>query len=237
MSNFNRLALPHTLRRWLYQNYRKVILISWLILLLTAYIVIGQTELDTKYVALQVLSILTTNWWGPLLLLLTYIIRPLVLLPISVFSVISGVVFGVWPGILLTFIGAVVSGIIAYILGRWLGRSLHFTNIVPKGPKVAERRPFEVVLGLHLTMLPYDVINYAVGVARIPFIPFLLGVVLGIIPGTISLTLLGASIDIETALADGISTSTFDLRYLLLSVVIFALALLGSYLYRRYYRP
>lgn len=225
------------IRHWLYRHYRAVILIGWILLLLSTYTVLTQTELDTQIIALGVLTVLTTNWWGPLVYLATYIVRPLVLLPVSVFSLTSGVVFGVWPGLLITYVGIVISGSVAYALGHWLGHTLQFTNVIPKSPALVARRPFEVVLGLHLTMLPYDLINYSAGVARIPFGSFLLGVLLGMIPGTISLTLLGASVDIETLLSDGLSANTFDLRYFGLSLVIFLLSLAGSYLYRRYYRP
>ncbi len=227
----------HTIRHWLYRHYRAVILIGWILLLLSTYTLLTQTDLDTQIIALGVLTVLTTNWWGPLVYIATYIVRPLVLLPVSIFSVTSGVVFGVWPGLLVTYVGIIISGSVAYALGRWLGRSLQFTSMVPKGPNLIKRRPFEVVLSLHLTMLPYDLVNYSLGMARIPFPPFLFGILLGMIPGTISLTLLGASVNIETLLNDGLSTNTFDLRYFGLSLVIFLLSLAGSYLYRRYYRP
>ena len=221
---------------YLRRHHRIALALGWLGLLLTAYIILTQTDLDTRTIALSTLTILTSYWWGPVVFLAAYIVRPLLLLPVSIFSVASGVVFGLWPGLLVTYVGILVSSIVAYVVGRWFGQSLTHAWGVPDRPHLVHRRPFEVVLGLHLTMLPFDVINYTMGAIRIAFVPFLIGLMLGMIPGTISLTALGASIDVQTLLTDGVSTTAIDLRYLLLSVTVFLCSLLGSYLYRRYYR-
>lgn len=222
---------------YLRRHHRIALAVGWIGLLVIAYIILTQTALDTRTIALSTLTTLTSYWWGPFVFLAAYIVRPLLLLPVSIFSIASGVVFGFWLGLLVTYIGILISGIVAYGVGRWFGRSLTHSRMIPERPNLMHRRPFEIVLGLHLTMLPFDPINYVMGAIRTAFVPFLIGLMLGMVPGSISLTALGASVDVQTLLTDGVSTTVIDLRYLLLSAVVFLLSLLGSYLYRRYYHP
>ncbi len=54
---------------------------------------------------------------------------------------------------------------------------------------------FETVLIMRLLFLPYDLVNYASGILRLRWLPFLLATALGSLPGTVSFVLLGASID------------------------------------------
>jgi len=45
-----------------------------------------------------------------------------------------------------------------------------------------------------LPMVPFSVLNYAAGVARVRLVPFLLGTVLGVLPGTIAVVVLGDAV-------------------------------------------
>lgn len=205
---------------------------SWLILVLSAVLILNSTPVTTQTIALAVLITLTQHWWGPLLFLSAYIIRPLVWLPISVFSVISGAVFGVWPGILLTMLGTIISGIVAYFVGRYFASALPDFPI-SKRMTAHRKYPFEFIASLHFSFLPFDVINYAAGLARIPFLPFLFGVIIGMIPGTFTLTMLGASVDISDIVENGITTQAFNWTYFTIAAVGIILIWASSYMYRR----
>jgi len=72
--------------------------------------------------------------------------------------------------------------------------------------------------------LPYDLVNYAAGLLRIRRAPFLAATALGSLPGTVSFTLAGASIE---SLADG--PSGIDPTALIASVAIFVASLAISW--------
>ena len=216
------------------RHYRVGLVVGWVLLLGGTYLSFAMTSLDVTTIAFTALTALTTQWWGLLVFLAAYLLRPLLLLPVSIFSVVSGVVFGFWIGLIVSFVGILISGVVAYVVGRWFGRSFAYTRVLPDQPHWMSTRPFEIILGLHLSLISFDLINYTAGAARLHFPAFFLGTALGSISGVLSLTALGASLDIATVIQDGVSVSVFDVRYLALSAVVFVLSIIGAALYRRW---
>ena len=115
------------------------------------------------------------------------------------FTVAAGVLFGAAWGLALTITGTALAALAAYGLVRWVG-----------GPLVArhEHRPgfawvrarldrsglLAMVSLRLLPMVPFSVLNYAAGVARVRLVPYLLGTVLGVLPGTIAIVVLGDAV-------------------------------------------
>ena len=213
------------------QSY-SVAAMLWLVLLVVVFGTIVSASLSTTVIALTVFTALITHWWGPVVFLATYVVRPLLLLPISIFSVISGAMFGLWPGLLITMLGTLISAVVAHQVG-W-----YFSGILPASTprlqqKVRDVFPFEFVASLHLSLLPFDVVNYGVGLARIPFIPFFIGVFFGMIPGTFSLTILGASIDVPTIIENGVTNDAINWTYFSFALIGIMLIWSGSFVFRR----
>lgn len=214
-------------------TYHRLLAGIWLGLIAGLYLLFLSTDLNAREVLAGLFTLFTVSWWGVGFFLLLYIVRPLTLLPMSIFSVMSGVFFGFWLGAAVVYCGIIVSALISYAVGRWLRYSILALSAPPVSDKLLRRRPFEVITGLHLTMLPFDVINYGAGLVQIPWRPFLGGVLIGMIPGTISLTALGAGVNLEMVLAGDISWSLFDWRYISLSATLFTVTLFASYYWRR----
>lgn len=209
-----------------------VVGLLWFSILLSIFLLITLTPLNTSTIALGVFTALTTHWWGPAVFLAAYALRPLVWLPISIFSVISGAMFGLWPGLLITMLGTLISAVVAHQVGWYFSWLLPTTT--PRWQlKIRDEFPFEFVASLHLSLLPFDVVNYGVGLARIPFIPFIVGVFLGMIPGTFSLTILGASMDIPAIIENGITSNTINWTYFSIALVGIVLIWSGSFAFRR----
>ena len=53
-------------------------------------------------------------WWGPLLFILLYTVRPLVLFPATILTVLAGVVFGPLWGVVWVVIAAATSTAVTY---------------------------------------------------------------------------------------------------------------------------
>lgn len=171
--------------------------------------------------------------WALLAFVVVYAVRPVVLFPASLMTIAGGLLFGPVVGIAATIVGANASAMVAY----WLARSLGFerqqdpetAGLLSRWSTRMRQDSFETIMLMRLAFLPYDLVNYAAGFLRIRPIAFLLATAIGSLPGTISFTLAGASIE---SLADG--PSGIDPVVLVASVVLFVLSVAVSrYVKRR----
>lgn len=159
----------------------------------------GRTTVES---AQQFIDTVGGAWWGVFAYLLVYLARPIVLFPASVLTVVGGILFGPVVGVLVVVVAANASAMVAYGVGRLLGRPPG--GIESPGDDASLRHrwagrmranSFETVLIMRLVFIPYDLVSYLAGVLRLRWLPFLLATALGSLPGTVSFVLLGASLD------------------------------------------
>jgi uncharacterized membrane protein YdjX (TVP38/TMEM64 family) len=129
---------------------------------------------------------------GPLLFVGVAALSPLLLVPAALLGALGGACFGPAPGIAWTLVGCNLSALLAYGLGR-LSRQEHgrLEELGARYGPHLQHRPLLAVIVLRLSFLPYDPINYLVGLLRVPPGPFLLGNTLGSLPGVIIIVLAG----------------------------------------------
>lgn len=182
---------------WLQRHKRKLpALIFWVLVVGGYFWYAWRNNVDLRQVAVQLVDTLRGGW-GPLLYLLAYILRGMLLLPATVLTVLGGFVFGPWLGILYTVIAANASALVAYAIGRFFGDDTvqsAKTSALSSYVEGMRRNSFETILLMRLVFLPYDLVNYLAGFLRISWRAFLLATVLGSLPGTVSFVLLGASL-------------------------------------------
>lgn len=182
----------------------------------------------------EILANFSSRWYGPLIFLFILTVRPLTFLPISIFTITSGLLFGFTWGALISYTGILLSACLAYLSAQYVERYLLKTKLKDREINLLGKYPFESLLFLHLTMLPFDLINYSAGVRQIAFRNFLPAVALGMVPGNISLTLIGASINLNSLQAGDFTQINIDWQYMLLAVLIFLTTVTVSYFYRYY---
>ncbi len=203
----------------------------------------SSSGLSTTQAAQQFIDNVGGSWWGAFAFVLVYLVRPIVLFPASVLTIVGGVLFGPVLGVLVVVIAANASAMIAYGIGRLLGRppaAAHEGDGAPDGQASLARRwsarmrenSFETVLIMRLLFLPYDLVNYLSGVLRLHWLAFLSATALGSLPGTVSFVLLGASLDRVDDGIDGI-----DPIVLGASVLIFIVSLVGARILRQRQPP
>ena len=174
------------------------------------------------------------SWWGVFAYVLVYLARPIVLFPASVLTIVGGILFGPVVGVLVVVVAANASAMIAYGVGRLLGRSpvegsgTGDVSLARRWSNRMRTHSFETVLVMRLLFLPYDLVNYLAGLLRLRWWPFLLATALGSLPGTVSFVLLGASLDRVDEGLGGI-----DPVALAASMVIFVLSLVVAQVLRR----
>lgn len=137
--------------------------------------------------------------WAWLWLLLVYLIRPILLLPISILTLAAGLFFGVFWGFIYANIAIVLSTIIAYYIGWYFGDTL--PSLPPSWQKRIQSNTFSTTFLTRILAIPGDLVNYAAGMLRVKLVPFLLATLLGGSPGLLVGILAGASL--ESSLQEG----------------------------------
>jgi len=132
--------------------------------------------------------------YGVLAFLGILAIRPLTLIPGIYLAPVAALLFGPFVGGLIKVLGESIAACIAFLVTR-RGLRAFFTRSEAKEGKgfwhrvgrMVERRGFLIVLALRLNLLlPYDALNYGLGLSPVRFWPYLFGTVLGILPGTLA---------------------------------------------------
>jgi pyruvate/2-oxoglutarate dehydrogenase complex dihydrolipoamide dehydrogenase (E3) component/uncharacterized membrane protein YdjX (TVP38/TMEM64 family) len=210
-------------------------LVFWLGLLVAFYQYRTTNDLSYSDVLLNLLDFFTSTLWGPVLYIILYAIRPLILFPATLLTALSGMLFGFWWGILYTLIGENASANFAYWIGHFFGQDLRLEDsAIGNWVAALQARPFGTVLFMRLFYVPFDLTNYGSGILRIHWPSYATATIIGIMPGLITFVALGAALDIEEFRANGISFDAFNPGFLILSVVIFFLSLLLSRYLKRW---
>lgn len=215
-----------------------IAVIFWLILILSVRQYLQTSDLTFTDLADQLSSLLRDTWYGPLLYIVVYLIRPLILFPASLLTILGGSVFGLWPGFAYVLVAGTASSVVPYLIGRWFSPPTQAVaqndpSVFQRFVQLLRRNPFQAVLTMRLIYLPYDAVSLAAGSLRIPLLVFLLATALGNVAGTLSFVGIGASIqgDLTTA---GI---TLDPAVLAFSVVVLVISLSLSRLLNRQQPP
>jgi len=138
---------------------------------------------------------------APLIFITIYSIATIFFLPGTPLTISGGLIFGKWLGTLYTVIGATIGATIAFLVARYLGES--FVEDILKGKhkkiyeydKKLEKNGFLIVLFLRLVpIFPFNGLNFALGLTKVRTRDYILGTLIGIIPGSFALAFFGDSI-------------------------------------------
>ncbi len=157
------------------------------------------------------------GFWGLFIyigvLALSVIISPI---PGAPLAIAAGAVWGALPAAIYSVIGGFLGSLIAYYIGRTLGRSA-IQALTGKAIYFSQRRG-EVFLGwlIFLTRLfpviPFDLISYGAGMTGMTFSIYATATLLGMIPSTFFLTYIGST---TISLPQGIAIAIVFLAFFL----------------------
>ena len=189
-------------------------------------------HLSPLQVVQNLLDFLTQGFWGPLIYILLYAIRPLILFPSTILTLAGGFVFGPVLGVLYTIIASNISSTIAFFVGRFFGEGMlkddGSDGLIQRYARRMRENSFETVMIMRFIFLPYDAVSYLAGFLRIKFWPFILATALGSIPGTIAFIGFGASIESFNGALPKLNPVTLGV-----SVVIFIISIALSRLFKK----
>lgn len=127
------------------------------------------------------------------LMVLQAVIPPLPTTPIAA---ANGMLYGIWPGAFLSWIGALTGAAVSYGIARhWGAPAVTFffgDNAVNKLAALGGTRPFLLVLVARLTpVISLDIVAYWAGFSRMNFLAYLLASAIGQAPHMLAYAVLG----------------------------------------------
>ena len=136
-----------------------------------------------------------------------YIVQTALSLPgAAILSLAAGAIFGSIAGTVYANIAATIGATLAFLVTRYLLRDAILKRFGPKLEglnRELEERGFNYLLFLRLVPLfPFFLINLAAGLTRLPLRTFVLGTMIGIIPGGFVYVNAGASLATIQSLRD-----------------------------------
>lgn len=190
---------PAPTQNWLRAHAQRLIaLIFWLALLIGYQWYATVNALSPLQVVQRLVAFMQTGFWGPLVYIALYAVRPLILFPSTVLTLAGGFVFGPILGILYTLIASNTSATVAYVIGGYFGEGLlkddGSDNWIQRYARRMRARSFDTVMVMRFIFLPFDAVSYLAGLLRIHYLPFILATALGSIPGTVAFVGFGASL-------------------------------------------
>ncbi len=137
--------------------------------------------------------------WGYGLFAAVYIVGTVLLIPVSVLTVVAGLAFGLAIGFPLVVVSATIGATLAFLIARFLVRK-RVQDAVSGRPKfkaltaAVSEGGWKIVALLRLSpVLPFNLQNYFYGITEIALLPYMAATFVGIMPGTLLYTYLGAA--------------------------------------------
>jgi uncharacterized membrane protein YdjX (TVP38/TMEM64 family) len=126
---------------------------------------------------------------GPFLILALCLIHSVVFYPAEIVDAAAGFAYGFFPALVLVMFGWLLNGLICWAIGRSIARPLldrwFGEERFERAERSIERGGPTLLLSMRLIpILPFSIVSYAAGAARVPLWRFLWTTTLGYLPIT-----------------------------------------------------
>ena len=166
--------------------------------------------------------------WAPVIYIVLYTVGTILILPSTPLNLSGGAIFGAWWGTLWTSIAAAIAAVVAFAFTRTVGWELVAQKLAGRWEAMdAEMRQgglFYMFAIRLLPIIPYGLVNFAAGLTAIRFRDYLVGTILGTVPGVLPFVMLGSGLQ---AIASG------DIFPLMCALVLTGMLVGGATWYRR----
>jgi len=140
--------------------------------------------------------LLSWGSWTPVVALVLMVVYSLAPLPAAAIAVTNGMIFGPVVGTAITWSGAVLGALVAFVLARGIGKPA-VERFVPERSRATFERwtrhigAGELLVVRLIPVISFTLINYATGLAGVRFRVFLWTTAVGILPLTTASVLMG----------------------------------------------
>jgi uncharacterized membrane protein YdjX (TVP38/TMEM64 family) len=172
----------------------------WLLALVILLIVAGATAAVWFYdtgVTPEMLEawIASLGVWAPIGFVLLYGVATVAMIPGGVFDLVGGAVFGPYLGTLLDLAGGSLGAALAFLVARYIARDWLETRAGARLQSVmrsVHEEGWRFVAFVRLVpIFPYNIVNYLLGLTRIPFLRYVIATIVFMAPSTVAYTWLG----------------------------------------------
>ncbi len=209
--------------------------IIWISLIVWFFYMKSTLGIGNLEIAQKIYLFVETNAWGPLIYILLYAIRPIVMFPATFMTFMSGALFGPLGGFIYTMIWENMSANFAYFLWRIFWKKLikpESSGIFASLQQKLSGESFMPILMTRLLFFPFDLVNYAAGILKVKWRWFFLWTFVWIIPWALMFILAWASV--KNASEFDFSKISFDTNLLLIAWGLFIASLiLAKYLKKK----
>ncbi|MBU4609306.1 VTT domain-containing protein [Achromobacter sp. GG226] len=125
--------------------------------------------------------------FAPLIVIAVYVIGPFLLVPLTVTVAATGAIFGAWPGLAYAFVGSMLAAYLSFLVGSLVGgrnlRRIAGARVDALSRKVASKGVRAVLAVRLVPVAPFVVVNLVAGASAIRLRDYMLGTMLGMLPG------------------------------------------------------
>jgi uncharacterized membrane protein YdjX (TVP38/TMEM64 family)/rhodanese-related sulfurtransferase len=174
----------------------------------------------------------TLGPWGPVAHIVLFALGTVLFAPGALFGLVGGILFGPVWGTIFNLAGATLGATAAFLVARYVVANWVRRRMGPKLERLIKGVEAEgwrfVALTRLVPLIPFNVLNYALGLTRIPVVQYVLASLVSMIPGTLAYTWLGHA-SREAAAGSGTA-----IRYGLMGLAVLAAVVFVPRLLRRF---
>ncbi len=137
--------------------------------------------------------------WAPIIYMLVYTIAPVLFLPGLPITIVGGILFGPFWGVVFTITSATLGASLAFLIARYVARDLIEKKL--RSPRwrqldeAVEQHGWKVVAFTRLIPLfPFNLLNYALGLTKIKFWHYVLTTFVAMLPACIAFIVFSSSL-------------------------------------------
>lgn len=129
--------------------------------------------------------------YAPFIAIGAFVLGGLLVAPVTLLVVVSALAFGPALGSIYSLVGGLASAALVYSIGHALGRNtvrrLAGSRLNRLSKRLGERGIIAITVLRMLPVAPYSIVNLVAGASHIRFRDFMIGTVLGLLPGIIAI--------------------------------------------------
>ncbi len=157
---------------------------------------------DDELTLKNLLSYAPSNYYlAAIFIIFMYALKSLsVLFPISLLYILSGIIFKPIPALLVNILGMAVATTLPYWIGRFSGADMvdHIKNKYKRAKVLdnfkEDNEVFFSFIVRAIGFLPCDIVSLLMGLIKLNYKKYIIGTILGMLPGLISVTFVGQTI-------------------------------------------
>ncbi len=170
-----------------------------IVVIIIALLIIFQNYLNIESM-LALIESIRENPLAPLIFIIIYAVSVTAIVPASALTLISGPLFGFWPGLLLTIIGSNLGCHLSYWIAKYLGEGtvkkfIKSGSFVEEAKKQIDNNGFLFMMYARLIPLfPFAAVNYLSGIIGVKYRHYTIATFFGMLPGSFVYVYLGFSL-------------------------------------------